>query len=179
MKKPLTLLFGVLLLQACSANNQINNPLAEKETDQIPEICQTFPPEQIKNILNTDNYSENPVEQISKGAQGCKYIALSDASDKSKTFNFILRNAKTPEQTESEFYRAVNVWQNSNLDNREYKYIENLGDDSFYSYNEKAPQLITYKNSNLFIVTLGNLDVDKNDALQKAKIATSVLLQNL
>ncbi len=179
MKNLLALLFTVILLQACTANNQTNQPLAEEETDQAPEICQTFSSEQVKNILGTDNYNENRVEQISEGAEGCKYIALNDDSGNPKTFNFILRTAETPDQAKSEFYRAVNVWQNSNLNNREYSYIEDLGDDSFYSYNEKAPQLITYQNNNLLIVTLGNMETDKEDALQKSKDTTSVLLQKI
>lgn len=179
MKKLLSLLFAALLLQACSANNQSNQPLAEEETNQTPKICQTLSADQIQNILDTDNYSENPVEQISEGAEGCKYIALDDESDNPKTFNFILRTAETPDQTKSEFYRAVNVWQNSNLNNREYSYIKNLGDDSFWSYNEKAPQLITYQNVNLLIVTLGNLETNKETALAKAKTVTSILLEKL
>jgi len=170
----LTFLNGCALTNIDSESNQNTND----ETAQKPEICDTLAEVEVSTILNS-LYEATTVEFLSEGADGCKYIATEKKNDKTRTLNFIVRHTNAEQQSKDEFYRAVNVWQNSALENRTYDYIDNVGTEAFFTFNEKTPQLISYKNNTLVIVTFGNFAEDSDTILEKAKSVTIKLLDRL
>lgn len=167
------LLLSTLFLPGCSGGPE-NAP--QNSTANLPEICNTLDGAIIATALETENYTIEPLEDLATDVQGCKYLA-SDGSTPIKTFNFIRRVEETPDKAKESYYKAVNVWQNSQMDNRELSYEQNIGDQTFWAYGEKTPQLVTYKNNILLIITFGNLKKDNAQMLAKAKTIATPLLK--
>lgn len=165
----------VLALNACSTPNESDE---ETASDGIPKICNLVETTTVTEILGTDNYTVTNLEGLTEGAEGCKFIAADQSAatdngatpaDSARTFNFIRREGENTSQTKTAYMSAVTIWQNSNLENRQYAYIDNLGDGAFYAYSLKTPQLVTYKNDVLLVITFGNLGEDKETVLTKAR----------
>ena len=176
-------LLTAFLFISCSTLQGNQNPAdgTARETsgeDEIPAICNILSDEELQSIFS-DSVNPSAVAFLSEGADGCKYNAKDTQEGPAKTLNFIVRKTDSANQAENEFYRAINVWQNSNLENRNYKYIENLGDNAFFAYSEKTPQLISYENNFMLIVTSGNFKLGNEASLEILKKVTANLLDRL
>ncbi len=178
-KTPAALMTAFLILttsflQGCSGPAENTPP---DSAANLPAICNTLDSAIIADVLETENYTTEPMDDLASDVEGCKYMATGDAVPV-KTFNFIRREEKTPAIAKDSYYKAVNVWQNSQMDNRELSYEQNIGDETFWAYGEKTPQLVTYKDNILLIITFGNLKKPNAEMLTKAKtIAPPLLLQ--
>ena len=184
MKKPIShptpaalitaaLLLTTSFLQGCSGPAENTPP---DSAANLPEICNTLDSAIIAAVLETENHTTEPMKELATDVEGCKYLA-SDGSIPIKTFNFIRRMEATPDKAKTSYLKAVNVWQNSKMDNRELSYEQSIGDEAFWAYGEKTPQLITYKNNILLIITFGNLKNNNAETLTKAKTLATPLLQ--
>jgi len=184
MKKPIShptpaalitaaLLLTTSFLQGCSGPAENTPP---DSAANLPEICNTLDSAIIAAVLETENYTTEPMEELGSDVEGCKYLA-SDGSIPIKTFNFIRREETTPAMAKESYYKAVNLWQNNQMDNRELSYEQNIGDEALWAYGEKTPQLVTYKNNILLIITFGNLKNNNAETLTKAKTIAPPLLK--
>lgn len=181
LARQIALLLAVFLLTGCSGASRDSQNNTTSETageDEIPTICAVLTDKELQDIFS-GSFTTSPVAFLSEGADGCKYNEEDKQEGPARTLNFIVRKTDSAIQAENEFYRAVNVWQNSNLENRNYQYIENLGDKAFWAYSEKTPQLISYYNNFMLIVTSGNFGQDNGKALEMLKNVSSKLLERL
>jgi len=177
-KRIIATLLLALILNACalSENGPYQSSNNSDEAQQgVPAICLAIPKDDLLFIMGS-SYRSMPVDLISEGADGCKYVATEERNGMFKNINFIVRNTNSPEQAESEYYRAVNTWQNSRLENREYMDIEDVGSQAFFAYSEKTPQFITYQDNTLVILTFGNYHLGKDLILAYSKKITTYLL---
>jgi len=176
LKRFVSLSLLIFLLNACSIHAEdITNENNPDQIAETPVICSELPDELIADIFES-SYKTMPVELLSEGADGCKYVSDEEINGNIKTINFIYRKTNSPEQTKSEYFRAVNTWQNSGLENREYSDIKNIGEKAFYAFSNATPQFIAYQNTNLVILTFGNFDQSSDIILEHAKLLSPYLL---
>lgn len=171
-RSPLTIAIFALLLASCSQST-----ITEIEAEK-PDICNILEPTVMQELLG-ESYSSGPLIDMLEGADGCKYIAQTDPPEEAKIFNFILRTSKSEEQSEDEYLRAINFWVNNELSYRKYEHIEDVGTKAFLAYAQKSPQLITYKDKNLLIITFANFNEDSETILPKLKSTAQKLLEDL
>lgn len=163
MKKPIIALLSTLITIAVfSACTVEIDPLA---------FCKNLEPNSVEKLLNS-SYKEEPVSSLNEKIKGCKYIS---ETIEGRTFNIIASHADYPAQTLAAYEKAVNVWKNGAFENRDLSEVSQIGDKAFWAFNQKTPQLITYQETKLLIITLGNFNLESADQLEVAKqIATTL-----
>jgi hypothetical protein len=161
-KIKIILLIPLFLLAAC-----------ENEADPLA-FCNKLGKAQVERIFNS-SYHTAPVDFLQNSEKGCKYI--SDTVE-GRTFNVIYHQFDYPQKAKKAFDMAVNVWQKGTFENRTYYKPANIGDEAFWSGHNEKPQLITYKETKLIILTLGGFNLGQDAQLNAAKeIAETIFNQ--
>ena len=122
------------------------------------------------------------LELITEDTKGCKYVANAENEEElidSKTLNFIIRTANSENDNKNAYYQGVNVWVNSQFENRETSYVEDLGTEAFWAYTKKSPQLLVYQDTKLLIITFGNFNLENQAMLEVAKPIAQMLLDRV
>lgn len=139
------IILSALLLTACSAEK---DPLA---------FCKKLDQQKVEKLINS-SYKMDNVTNLAEGYLGCKYTS---ETIEGKTFNIIANQTSYPQEAQQAYERTIDVWKNSTVPDREFSDLTTVGDAGFWAYNKVTPQLVTYRDTKLLIITLGNFNLDE------------------
>lgn len=169
--RKLVIIVGVLtfFLTACATDGK--NPLFLTSD----EVCSLIPQELGEEILGTPFNTVPKTNLESEQAASCQFISTVDEEYFTKNFLVAIRSTDDREQIKKDFDSAVEIWANNAISNRTSQNPTNIGTEAYWTYSTAVPQLITYQENRLLIITLGQLDEDEDTQLEKAtKLANFV-----
>ena len=171
----LTGTIALTLLSGCT-DPATNTPQNTPNTQQIADnICTFLSDEQLETILGPD-FQIQEKKELDHLTYSCKFVDTKEDPNIAKNFNIIARLAKDEEMSKNNYEETISLWKNKALTNRTNQEIEDLGTEAFWTQGVRSGQLTVYKDTTLYIISLGHYADDPEKMLDYAKtIATEAM----